>query len=214
MAISTYIVDDHAVVIDGLRSLLDAEPDIEVVGHASDGRTALREIGVLKPDAVIMDIAMPELNGIEAARLIHGKHPEIRIVMLSMHSSTEHVFRALQAGARAYVLKASAGSEVIDALRVVHLGRRYLSQRIAETVIDDYIGAHTATGPLDELSSRERQVLQLFAEGRSIAETAQTLALSPRTVETYRARLMQKLGIDNLPDLVKFAILHGVTSLD
>lgn len=214
MAISTYIVDDHAVVIDGLRSLLDAEPDIEVVGHASDGRTALREIGVLKPDAVIMDIAMPELNGIEAARLIHGKHPEIRIVMLSMHSSTEHVFRALQAGARAYVLKASAGSEVIDALRVVHLGRRYLSQRIGETVIDDYIGAHTATGPLDELSSRERQVLQLFAEGRSIAETAQTLALSPRTVETYRARLMQKLGIDNLPDLVKFAILHGVTSLD
>lgn len=214
MAISTYIVDDHAVVIDGLRSLLDAEPDIEVVGHASDGRTALREIGVLKPDAVIMDIAMPELNGIEAARLIHGKHPEIRIVMLSMHSSTEHVFRALQAGAQAYVLKASAGSEVIDALRVVHLGRRYLSQRIAETVIDDYIGAHTATGPLDELSSRERQVLQLFAEGRSIAETAQTLALSPRTVETYRARLMQKLGIDNLPDLVKFAILHGVTSLD
>ncbi|MBE0612683.1 MAG: response regulator transcription factor [Burkholderiales bacterium] len=212
--ISTYIVDDHAVVIDGLRSLLEASPDIEVVGHANDGRTALQEIGTLKPDAVLMDITMPELNGIEATQLIHGKYPDIRIVVLSMHSSAEYVFRALRAGARAYVLKASAGSEVVDALHAVHLGRRYLSQRIAETVIDYYIDAPAATGPLDELSSRERQVLQLFVEGRSIAATAQALALSPRTVETYRARLMQKLDIDNLPELVKFAILHGITPID
>lgn len=214
MAILVYIADDHAVVVDGLRSLLEAEPDIKVIGHANNGRTAVQEIGKLKPDVVIMDIVMPELNGIEATQLIHSKYPAIQIIMLSMHSSAEYVFRALQAGARGYMLKTSAGNEVIDALRVVHAGKRYLSQQIAEFVIDDYIGAHHVTNPLDGLSSRERQVLQLFAEGNSIAVIAESLALSPRTVETYRSRLMQKLGIRNLPELVKFAIQHGITSLD
>ncbi len=214
MTISVYIADDHAVVTDGLRALIEAEPDIEVVGHANSGRTAVREIGGLKPDVAILDIAMPDLNGIEATQLIHERYPAIRIIVLSMHADAEHVFRALRAGARGYVLKAAAGSEVIDALRMVHAGRRYLSQRVAETVVEDYIGEHPATSPLDGLSSRERQVLQLFAEGKSIAAIAEILALSPRTVETYRSRLMQKLGIANLTELVKFSIQHGVTSLD
>ena len=214
MTIVVYLADDHAVVTDGLRSLLEAAPDIKVVGHADNGRTAVQEIAKLKPDVAILDIAMPELNGIEAAQLIRERDPAVRIIVLSMHADAEHVLRALRAGASGYVLKASAGSEVISALRVVHAGKRYLSQRIAETVIDGYISEHPAASPLDELSSRERQVLQLFAEGKSIAAIARDLALSPRTVETYRSRLMLKLDIDNLPDLVKFAIQHGIISLE
>lgn len=214
MDISTYLADDHTVVIDGLRSLLEAEPDIKVIGHANDGRSAVQEIGRLMPDVVIMDIAMPDLNGIEAAQLIQSRFPAIRVIILSMHSNSEHVTRALQAGAKGYLLKASAGNEVIEAVRMVHAGRRYLSRKIADTVVDDYIGKRHAASLLDELSSRERQVLQLIAEGNSIAAIATALALSPRTVETYRSRLMQKLGISNLPALVKFAIRHGITSLE
>jgi DNA-binding NarL/FixJ family response regulator len=157
---------------------------------------------------------MPELNGIEATQLIHDRYPAINIIMLSTNSDPEFVFRSLRAGARGYLSKTSPGLEVIDALRAVHAGKRYFTRQIAEIMIDDYVGERPATRPLDSLSSRERQVLQLFVEGKSIAATAETLALSPRTVETYRSRLMQKLGIDNLPALVKFAIKHGITPLE
>jgi DNA-binding NarL/FixJ family response regulator len=214
MAISVYIVDDHAVVIDGLRCLLEAEPDIKVIGQAGDGRTAVQKIAGLAPDVVIMDIEMPDLNGIEATQLIHDRYPAIKIIMLSMNSDPEYVFRALRAGARGYLPKISPGSEVIDALRAVHAGKRYFTRQIAEAVINDYISERPAASPLDSLSSRERQVMQLFVEGQSVAVIAETLALSPRTVETYRTRLMQKLGIDNLPSLVKFAIKHGITTLE
>ena len=213
MAISTYIVDDHTAMIDGLRALLEAEPDISVIGQASNGRTALEEVGRLSPNVVIMDIEMPELNGIEATQLIHDKYPSINALIFSMHSSSEYVFRALRAGARGYVLKTSTGRELIDALRAVHAGKRYFTQQIADILIDDMIDERQATSPLDSLSSRERQVLQLFAEGKSIAVIAETLALSPRTIETYRTRSMQKLRIDNLPALVKFAVLHRITPL-
>jgi DNA-binding NarL/FixJ family response regulator len=136
------------------------------------------------------------------------------VLILSMHSTTEHIFRALQAGARGYLLKESAGTEVVDAVRVVHLGRRYLSQKIASTVLDDYISERNRASPLDNLSPRERQILQLVAEGKSSAEAAAMLFLSPKTVDTYRSRMMQKLGISDLASLVKFAIQHGITQLD
>jgi DNA-binding NarL/FixJ family response regulator len=166
---------------------------------------------------VIMDIAMPELNGIEAARQIREVCPTAQVMILSMHSTSEHIFRALQAGARGYLLKESAGVEVAKAIRAVRAGRRYLSQEIAEGMIDDYIQYRAVAetkSPLERLSPREREILQLVVEGKSSAEIADMLFLSPKTVGTYRSRLMQKLGIDDLPSLVKFAIQHGLTSLE
>jgi DNA-binding NarL/FixJ family response regulator len=136
------------------------------------------------------------------------------VLILSMHSTAEHIFRALQAGARGYLLKDSAGAEVVAAVRAVHAGRRYLGQKIASAVLDDYISERHRASPLDSLSPRERQILQLVAEGKSSAEAAAMLFLSPKTVDTYRSRMMQKLGIGDLPSLVKFAIQHGITQLD
>ena len=208
------LADDHTVVRDGLRVLLEAHSDISVVGDAANGRQAVRLALQLHPDVVVMDIAMPELNGIEAAQQMHDASPSTQVLILSMHSTTEHIFRALQAGARGYLLKDSAGAEVVAAVRAVHAGRRYLSRKIASTVLDDYISERSRATPLDSLSPRERQILQLVAEGKSSAETAALLFLSPKTVDTYRSRMMQKLGIGDLPGLVKFAIQHGVTQLD
>jgi DNA-binding NarL/FixJ family response regulator len=212
--IRVILADDHAVVRDGLRVLLEAQSDLEVVGTAANGRQAVRLVHELRPDVVVMDIAMPEMNGIEATQQIHDALPATQVLVLSMHSTTEHIFRALQAGARGYLLKDSAGTEVVDAVRVVHAGRRYLSQKIASAVVDDYISERHRASPLDSLSPRERQILQLVAEGKSSAEAAATLFLSPKTVDTYRSRMMQKLDIGDLPSLVKFAIQHGVTQLD
>ncbi len=217
MSITVFLADDHAVVRDGLRFLLEAQQDIEVVGDAANGREAVRLVTQLRPDVVILDIAMPELNGIEAAGQICEACPSSQIIILSMYSTTEHIFRALQAGARGYLLKESAGIEVVNAVRAVHAGRRYLSQKISDQVIDDYIHQREAAeerGPLARLSPREREILQLVVEGKSSVEIADVLFLSPKTVETYRSRLMQKLGIGDLPSLVKFAIQHGLTPLE
>lgn len=208
------LADDHAVVRDGLRVLLEAQSDLSVVGDVANGREAVRLVSQLHPDVAVMDIAMPELNGIEPTQQIHDASTATQVLILSMHSTTEHVFRALQAGARGYLLKDSAGAEVVHAVRAVHAGRRYLSPKIASTVIDDYISERNRVSPLDSLSRRERQILQLVADGKSSAEAAALLFLSPKTVDTYRSRMMQKLGIADLPSLVKFAIQHGVTQLD
>lgn len=216
MSITVFLADDHAVVRDGLRSLLEEEPDIKVIGDAANGRETVRQVLQLSPDVVIIDIAMPELNGIEAAQEIGEVCPSTQIIILSMHSTNEHVFRALEAGARGYLLKESAGIEVIKAIRAVHTGHHYLSQEISDQLIDDYVRQRQASeskSPLARLSLRERQVLQLVAEGKSYAEIADILSLSPKTVETYRSRLMRKLGINDLPTLVRFAIQHGLTPL-
>jgi DNA-binding NarL/FixJ family response regulator len=212
-----FLADDHAVVRDGLRFMLQAQPDIQVIGDAANGRDAVRQVAELCPDVVVMDIAMPELNGIEAAWEIGQVCPSTEVVFLSMHATPEHIFRALQAGARGYLLKESAGIEVVNAVRAVHAGRRYLSEKISDQLVDDYVQqrqASDAKGPLARLSPREREVLQLVAEGKSSAEIAAILFLSPKTVETYRSRLMKKLGIHDLPGLVKFAIQHGLTPLE
>jgi DNA-binding NarL/FixJ family response regulator len=216
MSISVFLADDHAVVRDGLRALLEAQPDMRVIGDAANGRETARQVARLCPDVVVLDIAMPELNGIEAAREIGQVSPATQVIILSMHSTTEHVFQALQAGARGYLLKESAGMEVVNAVRAVHAGQRYLSQKISDSMIDDYIRQRQAaqSSPLACLSPRERQVLQLVAEGKSSAEIADILSLSLKTVETYRSRLMHKLGISDLPGLVRFAIQHGLTPLE
>jgi DNA-binding NarL/FixJ family response regulator len=217
MSISVFLADDHAVVRDGLRYLLEAQPDIKVVGDAADGRQTLQYVERLRPDVTIMDIAMPELNGIEATRRIRTDCPSTQVIILSIYSTEEHVSRALQAGARGYVLKESAGIEVVNAVRAVHSGHHYLSQKLSDQLIDDYLHQIKASGekdPLDRLSPREKEVLQLVVEGKSSAEIAAALSLSIKTVETYRSRIFQKLDIDDLPSLVKFAIQHGLTPLD
>jgi DNA-binding NarL/FixJ family response regulator len=217
VSITVFVADDHAVVRDGLRALLEAQPDIRVIGDAADGREAVGQVARLGPDVAVIDIAMPELNGIEAAQGIGEVCPSTQIIILSMHSTTEHIFRALQAGARGYLLKESAGIEVVNAVRAVHAGHRYLSQKISDRLIDDYVRqrqAAEARSPLARLSSREREVLQLVVEGKSSAEIADTLSLSVKTVETYRSRLMLKLDISDLPGLVKFAVQHGLTPIE
>ena len=211
MTIRVMLADDHSVLRDGVAALLQAKGGMTVVAHAQDGREAVRKATELKPDVAIMDIVMPELDGIEATRLIHNSSALTQVAILSMSSNTEHIFRALQAGAKGYLLKESAGAELVAAVKSVHAGRRYLSQKITETVVDDYIREHHPTEPLGKLSSRERQILQLVAEGKSTADIAGILYLSPKTVHTYRSRLMQKLDIDGFAGLVKFAIANELT---
>lgn len=216
MKTAVFLADDHAVVRDGLRFLLGAQPDIEVVGDAADGRDTVRQVAGLHPDVVIMDINMPTMNGIEATHQIHEVCPSAQVIILSMYATTEHIYQALRAGAQGYLLKESAGAEVVDAVRAVRAGRRYLSPKISEKVIDDYVRLRADVGDqslLACLSPREREVLQLVVEGKSSAEIAESLCLSPKTVETYRSRMMRKLGIHDLPALVKFAIQYGLTPL-
>ena len=211
---SVFLADDHAVVRDGLRYLLEAQPDIRVVGSAADGRDAVRQVKQLRPDVVIMDIAMPQLNGLEAAEQIRKASPSTQVIILSMYATTEHIYRALQAGARGYLLKESAGIEIVKAVREVYTGRRYLSDKVEETMTKDYLLAHKTLSPLESLSPREREILQLIVEGKSSTEIAKIVYLSAKTVETYRSRMMQKLGVQDLQGLIKFAIQYGLASLE
>ena len=216
MSITVLIADDHRVVLDGLRLLLETKGDIKVAGEAVNGREAVQKARELKVDIVIMDIAMPELNGIEAARQIRKLLPATRVIILSMYSTSEHIRQAIKAGAHSYLLKESTGAELIDAVRAVYRGHRYMSQKISDILIDDYLDPAESSlcAPLESLSPREREILQLVVEGRSSSEIANVIFLSPKTVDTYRSRLMQKLGIRNLPDLTKFAIQKGLIPLE
>jgi DNA-binding NarL/FixJ family response regulator len=211
MTIKVLLADDHSILREGVAALLQAHEGMAVVAHAQDGREAVRKATELEPDVAIMDIVMPELDGIEATRLIRRARAATQVVILSMYSTTEHIFRAFQAGAKGYLLKESAGAELVAAVKSVHAGRRYLSQKITETVVDDYIRERHPIDPLGQLSDRERQILQLVAAGKSTADIARSLFLSPKTVDTYRSRLMHKLDIDNFAGLVRFAIACGLS---
>jgi DNA-binding NarL/FixJ family response regulator len=213
MSISVFIADDHAIVREGLATILDAQPDIEVLGCAGNGREALVQVLRLLPRVVILDITMPELDGIETARQILAKLPNTLVIILSMHSSAQHVFHALEAGARGYLLKESAGKEIIAAVRMIQTGRRYLSPKVAEIVAEG-LSDRSSVSPLDSLSKREREILKLVADGHSSAAIGLMLHLSPKTVDSYRSRLMQKLHISDLAGLIKFAILYGLTALE
>ncbi|MHB8763197.1 MAG: response regulator [Deferrisomatales bacterium] len=212
MKIRVFLADDHAVVRDGLRALLEALGDLEVVGEAGDGRQALDRICALAPDVAVLDIAMPGLNGIELTARLRERSPAVPVVILSMHGSAEHVFRALRAGARGYLLKESAGRQVGLAIRAAVAGRTYLDAGLGpDGAFRALLRDATLATPLERLSAREREVLQLVVEGHSSAEIAATLFLSPKTVETYRSRLMRKLDVHDLPSLVRFAVELGLT---
>ncbi|PKN76720.1 MAG: DNA-binding response regulator [Deltaproteobacteria bacterium HGW-Deltaproteobacteria-10] len=216
MSIRLFLVDDHEVIREGLKTLLESQKDMEVIGYAANGRTAVKKIKALGPDVVIMDITMPEMDGIEAARQVMGSCKHTKVIIFSMHSSGEHVERALHAGVHGYVAKESAGTEIIQAVRNVQAGKTFISSLISETVVNTYFrsgGGKPDKDPLDILSQREREILLLLVEGKKSAEIAGILHLSPKSVDTYRSRLMQKLSIHDLPGLVKFAIKQGLTTI-
>jgi len=215
--ITVFIADDHAVLREGLRLLLESNEKIKVIGDADNGRDTIKQVRMLKPNIVIMDIAMPELDGIEATRQILEQSPSTCVIILSMHSSPEYVHRSIDAGAKGYILKESAGAEIINAVLNCATGKRYLSKKISEQVIDEYFQQKSYKDKKDilsQLSPREMEILKLVVEGKSSAEIANIIFISPKTVETYRSRIMQKIGVKDITGLVKFAIRHGITTLE
>ncbi len=212
--ISIILADDHAIVRDGLRLVLEARNDMMVVGDVADGREAVRRVREKTPHVVVMDISMPGLNGIEATRQIRESASRTQVVILSMHATSEHIFQALHAGAIGYLLKDSAGREVVQAVLAAARGERYLSKHITETMLEDYVRLRHPSenvSPLERLSAREREVLQLVVEGQTSAEIGDAIHLSSKTVDTYRSRVMRKLEIHDIAGLVRFAISHGLT---
>lgn len=212
MPIRVLIADDHAIIREGLRLILEANQNIQVADEATDGFEAIAKARKHKPDVVIMDIAMPNLNGIEATARIKEQLPETQVVILSMHYTLEDIFRALQAGAIAYILKESAGKEVSEAVQAAYNKRRYLSRKVDDILIDSYLHDYSEKadkGPLDMLSPREREILQLITEGKTSSEMAEMLYLSVKTIETYRSRLMQKLGFRDVTALIRFTLQQG-----
>lgn len=207
------LVDDHAVVREGVSRLLEAHEDLQVVGSFGEPEPALAFAAAEEPDVAIVDIAMPQASGIDLARRLREVSPDTQILVLTMHSGPEYVHQALLAGALGYVAKASAGPVLVEAVRAVQAGRRYLSESLGTEALQRYLQGSAAGDPLGRLSAREREVLRHTVDGRTIAETAQRLGLSPKSVETYRSRVMTKLDIKDLPALVKFAIRHGVTTV-
>jgi RNA polymerase sigma factor (sigma-70 family) len=215
--IRVLVADDHAIVREGLGIMLGNQPDMEVVGLATNGREAIRMVDQYQPDVAVMDISMPELNGIEAIQQMLPSHPRMKVIVLSIHETKPYVYRALKAGAKGYLIKETAGLEVVDAVRAVYRGERYLSQRISDLLTDvsfRKLEGSKEVSPLEQLSPREREILQLVAEGKTSQEIAEIISISPKSVDTYRSRLMRKIGVDDVAGLVKFAIQHGVISLE
>ena len=206
--IRVLLADDHAVVRQGFRMLLGSHSDLEIVGEAGNGREAVELASTLKPDVVVMDVTMPELNGIEATRRLTAENPHIRVVALSMHKDSVYVREILRAGARGYLLKESVADDLVAAVRAVASGEGYLSPAISNAVLDDY--RRHVTNPIDLLSSREREVLQMLAEGKTNKEIAGTLNLSVYTVDAHRGRIMEKLNVHSINELVRFAVRNGL----
>lgn len=216
MSISVIIVDDHKIIRDGLKTLLSKEIDIDVVGEAENGREAIKITLEKRPEIVIMDIGMPVMNGIEATRQIIKDLPETKVIALSMHYDKQYVKGMLSSGAKGYLLKDCAGEELSEAIRTVSKNNTYISQDITNTVIEGYSELQEASKSRvkAELTNREKEILQLLTEGDSTKQIAIELYISVKTVEAHRANIMGKLNIHNLPELTKYAIRHGFTSVD
>jgi two-component system response regulator NreC len=219
LTIRILIADDHKIVCDGLKALLEAQPEMEIVAQAANGREAVKLAHKQKPDMVIMDVAMPDLNGLEAVRQILTDHPHIKVIALSMHSDRRYVTGMLAAGASGYILKHCAFEELVHAIHIVLSNQVYLSPAIAGIVVQELaqsrmLRSRQSPSTAQSLTSREREVLQLIAEGHSARDIAQHLHLSVKTIETHRRQMMEKLGIHSVADLTKFAIREGLTSLD
>jgi two-component system response regulator NreC len=216
--IRVLLVDDHAMFREGVRSLLEGEPDLEVVGEVEDGRQAVQTALSLAPDVVLMDITMPHLDGIEATRQIRTQNDTIKVLILTMHDNEDVFFRSISAGASGYVLKRSGGLELMSAIRSTHEGNSYLSPLLAKALMSDYLqrGERSQDGPAQgrRLSAREQEILKLIAEGNSSREIAELLDLSVKTVHNHRTRLMTKLDIHRNTDLVKYAIRLGMVQVD
>jgi two-component system response regulator NreC len=207
------LADDHTVVRDGLRALLEKQPDMTVVGEAGDGRETVQLAGEQMPDVVVMDIAMPNMNGIEATRRIVASYPAVGVVILSMHQDESYVLRSLKAGARGYLLKDSLRGDVIEAIRTVAQGRSFLTRKVSRLLQEDYIREMERRGVEDSydlLTDREREVLQLVAEGRANKEVATALNIGLTTVETHRGHILQKLGLHSIPELILYAVRKGI----
>ncbi len=214
--ISVVLVDDHVIMRDGLKGLLVKESDIDVVGEANNGRDAVKIAFDKNPDIVVMDIAMQDMNGIEATRQIKHGNPRINVLALSMHSERQIVVGIFRAGASGYLLKDSTSNELVEAIRTVYKGKKYLSQKISDIVLQEIsdIKKDTEEIGVDILTNRECEILQLIAEGKSTKQIAEVLFISPKTVESHRANIMEKLDIHNVPELTKYAIRTGLTSLE
>jgi DNA-binding NarL/FixJ family response regulator len=213
--IRVLLADDHKLIRAGLVLVVQQQPDLNVIGEADDGRQAVQLVESLKPDVVVMDIGMPNLNGIEAARQITASRPDTAVVILSMHADEGYVLRALKAGARAYLLKDSATTDLVQAIRAVVEGKSFFSPAVSKVLLQDYMRKLRRTGAEDSydlLSPREREVLQLVAEGKSNKEVANLLNLSTYTVETHRAKIMQKLNLKGVPELILYAVRKGIIS--
>jgi two-component system response regulator NreC len=202
------LVDDHAVVRQGFKMILAAQPDMEIVGEAGNGREALDLAGQLQPDVIVMDVAMPELNGIEATRRVADVSPRSRVLALSMHKDSVYVREILRAGARGYLLKDSISSDLLAAVRAIARGEGYLSPGVSDAVLNDY--RQHVTDPIDLLTSREREVLQMIAEGKTNKEIATVLSLSVYTVDAHLGHIMEKLNVHSVTDLVRFAVRAGL----
>jgi len=208
MMIRLILVDDHALVREGVGPLLEAVPEMRVVGSFEDDAVAVRFAARAEPDVAILDVAMPRASGIDVARRMRAVSPRTKLLMLSMHARTEYIQQAFWAGANGYLLKESAGQEVVAAVRAVHAGKRYLSAKISPGALEDC----GPDDPLERLSAREMVVLKLVVDGNTSHQVATLLGLSPKSIDTYRSRLMTKLDVDHLPALVKFAIRRGLTN--
>lgn len=209
MPISILLADDHTIVRDGLRALLERQSDMAVVAEAADGRQCVQLAGELSPDVVMMDVAMPQMNGIEAARRILNDRPQTAILMLSMHQDESYVLRSLKAGAKGYMLKDSPREDVLAAIRTVATGRSYLSRKVSQMLQEDYVRELESRGledSYDLLTDREREILQLIAEGNANKDVAAILHISPTTVETHRAHILQKLSLHNTAELILYAV--------
>ncbi len=215
MTIRILLADDHKIVRQGLRTLLEKEPDMEVVAEAEEGRMAVRLARKLAPQVVIMDVGMPDLNGIEATRQVLADTPGLKVIALSMHSDRRFVVNMLKAGASGYLLKDSAFEELAAAIRVVMLNKTYLSPGVSDIVIKDYVqGPREDSSVFSVLTPREREVLQLMAEGKSTKQIADCLHVSVKTIETHRQQIMTKLGIHSVAELTKYAVREGLSSLE
>jgi two-component system response regulator NreC len=217
MAVTVLLAEDHTIVRHGLAKLLEAEPGLQVVGEARNGREAIAKVEELKPDVVIMDIAMPLLNGIEATRQIKKNRPQTKVIILSMHSHDRFISELFSLGASGYLLKDSTGLDIIQAIESAIKGDTYLSPSISRKVVEDYVALKRTKSSREELysklSNREREVCQMIAEGHSTKEIADILCVSVSTIKTHRANIMEKLEIDNLPQLIHFAIDLGLVEI-
>ena len=216
MSIKVLLVDDHAIIREGLRSLLERQPEMEVIADTDDGRKSIELVRELLPDIVIMDITMPGLNGIEATRQITAEFPDVKVIALSIHSKRRFVADMLSAGATGYILKECLFDELIQAIKAVAAGGRYLSPRITELVVSDYVRrlSAAADSPFEALTTREREVLQLVAEGKSTKQIALELHVSTKTIEANRRQIMEKLNIHSVAELTKYAVREGLTTLE